>query len=84
MIDSNADLRLHRRFDAFGNIVEQTHYDTSGSTISSTDPEYVDIVFAFTDKYFDKDNGLQNNHHRWYDPKIGRWISEAPIVFDEG
>ncbi len=30
---------------------------------------------------FDAVTGLQWNINRWYDPKIGRWISEDPIGF---
>jgi RHS repeat-associated protein len=39
-------------------------------------------AYAFTGKYFDEDTGLQNNLNRWYDPEIGRWLSEDPIGFE--
>jgi len=29
----------------------------------------------------DADTGLENADHRWYDPAVGRWISEDPIGF---
>ena len=28
---------------------------------------------------FDPDTGLKNNLNRWYDPSVGRWLSEDPI-----
>jgi RHS repeat-associated protein len=39
---------------------------------------------GFTGQYFDAAVGLQYNHHRWYDPSTGRWISEDPIGFAGG
>jgi RHS repeat-associated protein len=58
----------HRVFDAFGNITSET-------------APTVDHLFAFTDRPFDEETGLQNNLNRWYDPKVGRWLSEDPIGF---
>jgi RHS repeat-associated protein len=61
----------HRVFDAFGNITSETN-------------AAVDLIFAFTGRLFDDATGLQNNLHRWYDPTIGRWLSEDPIGFTAG
>jgi RHS repeat-associated protein len=33
---------------------------------------------------FDEATGLQNNLNRWYDPKVGRWLSEDPIEMIAG
>ena len=33
---------------------------------------------------FDNATGLQNNLNRWYDPAVGRWLSQDPIGFDAG
>ncbi len=41
-----------------------------------------DFSFAYTGKLFDLATGLQWNVNRWYDPKVGRWISEDPIGFE--
>jgi RHS repeat-associated protein len=84
VVDSNADLRIHRRFDGFGNFIEQTHYDSTGAIVYSGQAGYVDEAFAFTGRYFDKATALQNNLNRWYDPSVGRWLSEDPIGFDAG
>jgi RHS repeat-associated protein len=81
VVDSNGDLRIHRRFDSFGNIVNETHYNTSGSTVTSGQTGYVDEAFAYTGRLFDGYTDLQNNLHRWYDPRVGRWMSEDPIGF---
>jgi RHS repeat-associated protein len=84
VVDSNGDLRIHRRFDSFGNIVNETHYNTSGSTVTSGQAGYVDEAFVYTGRLFDGYTDLQNNLNRWYDPRIGRWMSEDPIGFAAG
>ncbi len=61
----------HRVYDAFGKLTSETN----GA---------VDLIFAFTGRLFDDSTGLQNNLHRWYDPTIGRWLSEDPIGFTAG
>jgi RHS repeat-associated protein len=40
--------------------------------------------FVFTGRRFDSDTQLQNNLNRWYDARVGRWLSEDPIGFDGG
>ena len=59
----------HRVFDAFGN---------------ATNTPLVDLLFAYTGRPLDRDTGLQNNLHRWYEPANGRWLSEDPIGFAAG
>ncbi|MGB9690307.1 RHS repeat-associated core domain-containing protein [Thermogutta sp.] len=44
----------------------------------------VDSLFLFTARPFDPDTGLQNNLNRWYDARVGRWLSEDPIGFAGG
>ena len=60
----------HRRYNAFGNRISQT-----GA---------VDVIFGYTGKLFDESIGLQNNLNRWYDPNLGKWISQDPIGFGGG
>jgi RHS repeat-associated protein len=57
----------HRVFDSFGNLISES--DNS-------------FLFGFTGRLFDEASGLQNNWNRWYDPRIGQWLSEDPIGFD--
>ncbi len=70
----------HRAFDEFGKVTDEDHYDAGGDPVSSG-TGYIDEAFAFTGRWFDKQSGLQNNLNRWYDPSIGRWLSEDPIGF---
>ncbi|MDZ4851016.1 MAG: RHS repeat-associated core domain-containing protein, partial [Pirellulaceae bacterium] len=60
----------HRVYNSFGKLMSQT-----GTT---------DIVFGYTGKLYDKTTGLQNNWNRWYDPNLGKWMSQDPIGFEAG
>jgi RHS repeat-associated protein len=84
VVDSSGVLRIHRAFDSFGNANTDFHYNSSGSAVTSGQTGYIDEAFAFTGRWFDKATGLQNNLNRWYDPAIGRWLSEDPIGFEGG
>jgi RHS repeat-associated protein len=77
-------LLLHRVFDSFGNIVEETHYDADSFEVTEGQTGYLDEAFAYTGRLFDLNTGLQNNLNRWYDASIGRWMSEDPIGFAAG
>jgi RHS repeat-associated protein len=61
----------HRKYDAFGNLVSDNN-------------AAVDELFAFTGRMYDQDIGLQYNWKRWYNPRIGQWMSEDPIGFAGG
>lgn len=55
-------------------------YSAFGEVTSETNAA-VNSLFLFTARPFDEDTGLQNNLNRWYDPAVGRWVSEDPIGF---
>jgi len=61
----------HRVYDSFGNLTSQTN----GA---------VTIAFGFTGKWTDAETGMTHHLFRWYDPKIGKWISEDPLSFSAG
>ena len=61
----------HRVYDAYGNLTSQTN-------------AAVDCLFGYTGRQFDNATGLQNNLNRWYDPAVGRWLSQDPIGFGGG
>ncbi|GAB6188118.1 RHS repeat-associated core domain-containing protein [Thermopirellula anaerolimosa] len=62
-------------------VVNHLVYDAFGNVTSETNPA-VDSLFLFTARPFDPDTGLQNNLNRWYDSRIGRWMSEDPLEDD--
>ena len=59
----------HYEYDAYGAIIDG---DTSLTR------------YLFASREFDEDIDLQYNRARWYDPAVGRWISEDPIGFAAG
>ena len=40
--------------------------------------------YLWTGREFEILTGLQYNRNRWYDPALGRWMSEDPIGFAGG
>jgi RHS repeat-associated protein len=60
--------------DAAGNVVEQFNYDSFGKTDASARTRY-----GYTGRELDPDTGLMYYRARWYDPGVGRFISEDPI-----
>ncbi len=61
----------HIRYDSFGNILSESN-------------AAVDHIFGFTGQIWDADALLWDFNRRWYDPVIGRFISEDPIGLDGG
>jgi RHS repeat-associated protein len=84
VVDSAGRLRIHKNYDAFGNVLAETHLNASGATVTAGQTGYVDEAFGFTGRFYDKATGLQNNLNRWYDASTGRWLSEDPIGFAGG
>lgn len=61
-------------------IVNHLTYDAFGRITGQSNPA-VTTLFAFTGRPLDPATGLQNHLHRWYDPAVGRWLSEDPLGF---
>jgi len=67
----------YRRLDMNGKILEETQ--------PGLNPEgYVSIPFLFQGQYYDYETGLAYNRFRYYDPELGRYISEDPIRLEGG
>jgi RHS repeat-associated protein len=65
--------------DATGNVVEQESYDSFGNSAGSVRTRY-----GYTGRERDPDTGLLHYRARWYDPQVGRFISEDPIGLGGG
>ena len=39
----------------------------------------VELPFGFMGQYYDSESGLFHNHFRYYDPALGRYISQDPL-----
>ncbi len=64
-------------------VVNHLIYDAFGRVTAESNPA-IDTLFLFTGRPFDTHTGLQNNLNRWYDPAVGRWLSEDPVGFAAG
>jgi RHS repeat-associated protein len=66
--------------DAAGTIALTHTYDTWGNLQTGTDQP----AYAFTGREWDPETGLYYYRARYYDPRVGRFISEDPIGFEGG
>ena len=64
-------IQNHRVYNAYGKLTSESN-------------SAVNLLFGFTGRLFDESTGLQNNLNRWYDPLVGRWMSEDPKGFAAG
>ena len=64
-------------------VANEKFYDAYGNVTSESNSA-VDTIFGYTGRFLDDDTGLQWNLNRWYDPEVGRWVSEDPIGFAAG
>ncbi|GIW94110.1 MAG: hypothetical protein KatS3mg110_2151 [Pirellulaceae bacterium] len=71
LIDSSGNVVNHLRYEAFGRITSETN-------------AAVDFLFAFTGRERDEESGLFYYRARYYDPAVGRFISEDPLGFAAG
>jgi RHS repeat-associated protein len=66
--------------DASGAVVHSYQYDPWGNIESDTGSLNVDgVKYAFTGREWDHETGLYYYRARYYDPELGRFISEDPI-----
>lgn len=63
--------------NASNQVVNRYEYTPFGRTLSAT--EQVVQPFRFAGRQFDSETGLYYNRARYYDPTVGRFISEDPI-----
>ncbi|WP_197044123.1 RHS repeat-associated core domain-containing protein, partial [Pseudomonas viridiflava] len=69
--------------DIDGQIVWQATYKAWGSLEALTVNE-VEQNLRFQGQYFDEETGLHYNTFRYYDPEVGRFITQDPIGLEGG
>ncbi len=69
--------------DQTGKVVWKWESDAFGSTLPNEDPDgdtqNTTINLRFPGQYFDRESGLHYNWNRYYDPRLGRYLSPDPI-----
>jgi RHS repeat-associated protein len=71
---------MTKRTNQASAVIQEYRYDAWGNVeISASEPR-----FAFTSREWDPDLGLAYYRARYYDSKVGRFISEDPIKFSGG
>src|SRR5205807_846363 len=68
--------------NAAGALANTYTYDSFGKLTASTGT--LTNPFQFTGREFDAETGLRYYRFRYFDPTVGRFISEDPIGFDGG
>ena len=70
--------------DKYGFLVAQYEYDAFGNTIQKSGAKADELKMRFSTKYFDDEAGLYYFGHRFYSPRIARWLTRDPIEEDGG
>jgi RHS repeat-associated protein len=69
--------------DANGNLLNHIRYDSFGKVVSQSAPTAF-FRFGYTGRETDTESGLMYYRARYYDPGVGRFISEDPLGFGGG
>ncbi len=67
--------------DAAGTVTESYTYDEYGRPLSSS---FVGNRYFFTGREYDKETGLYYYRARYYDPAMGRFLTQDPIGYAGG
>jgi RHS repeat-associated protein len=69
--------------DSTGAVLNHLTFTAFGAIVSETNPS-VEFAFGFTGRERDESTGQNFHRARYYDPAVGRWLSEDPIGFAAG
>ena len=67
-----------------GESVWEQELDMYGKVRKFANKDYVHLPFRYQGQYYDSEIDLCYNRFRYYDPEVGRYISEDPIGFLSG
>ncbi|MFJ4145820.1 RHS repeat-associated core domain-containing protein, partial [Pseudomonas sp. NPDC089734] len=76
LTDQHGDIAWSAQYKAWGEIKEQR--SASAQQLGLTNP------IRFQGQYHDHETGLHYNRYRYYDPRVGRFVSKDPISYAGG
>lgn len=65
--------------DEQGKVVWQARFDPWGNVIEEQAEAGVVQPLRFQGQFFDEESGLHYNRHRYYDPRVGTYVTQDPI-----
>ncbi|WP_285896782.1 RHS repeat-associated core domain-containing protein, partial [Escherichia coli] len=65
--------------DADGNIAWSGEYDEWGNQLNEENPHHLHQPYRLPGQQYDKESGLYYNRNRYYNPLLGRYITQDPI-----
>jgi RHS repeat-associated protein len=68
--------------DNTGAVIDHVSYDSLGRIVNQTN--VLDLRYAYTGREWDGESGQYYYRARYYDPTVGRFISEDPLSFGAG
>ena len=83
MADANGAIVSSTSYDSFGNAVPKQAAGSAASGAGNAAPN-IATTYRYTGREYDEETGLYYYRNRWYDPEVGRFISEDPIGFAGG
>ncbi len=69
--------------DSYGRVVQRYEYDSFGNITYQQDPNFKQ-PYTYTGREYDEESGLYYYRARYYDAKVGRFITQDPIGFAGG
>ncbi len=64
--------------------IDYSPFGVQNVTVENTPPTRYVLPFGYTGTYTDPSTGYQLHGVRWYDPSVGRWLSEDPSGLSAG
>ncbi|MEZ1318436.1 RHS repeat-associated core domain-containing protein [Pseudomonas fluorescens] len=74
LTDYSGELVWSAKYNAYGKVTHLSH----GSG------EKIEQPLRFQGQYFDAESGLHYNRHRYYDPDVGRYLTQDPVKLAGG